>query len=273
MNIPFPSQVNSETFRRRLIDTYDPPNELDPHELVEDYEAFTDYIAKNPNASSYAVASSIEAPRGRIRAWMDNGAMPDAAAAVYEAERKGWLDTDTDTHILLTRLVAAVLAGGSIGNDTYSVSFSIDDREHIETLCHDLGVGLRRTKRERENSGDELHPKRNQTLLGRVLVARGASAGAKTHVSSVPSYLFDEQHGAAADAFLETYLRLRGVSPEDRQHVQILERSRTPEYLDSLYRLFDERLPGEVRRSNIGLRIPESTYDSRLWLRNVMSDL
>lgn len=268
-----PDDFSRDRLRARVIGAYDPPGELDPHELVADYEAYTEYTARNPNAGSYAVASAIDAPRGRVRAWMERGAVPDAARGVFTADRNGWLAVDGNTHLALTRLVAGVFAGGSIIENTYNPAFSADRADFLADALREIGAGVETVERDHPDRGNEIRPARHRPVLGRVLAARGAPVGEKIDAEGLPEYLFADGHADAADAFCQTYLRLRGVNPESSDHVRILEQGRQSSYHDSLHALFDQRVPGPVSRVTNGVSIPGDSLSSARWLQEAAASL
>ncbi len=71
--------------------TYSHPSYDDP---VEDYRRVLEYAAENPTSGSQAIATALDLPRGRIRPWLEDGAMPDAARAIQVADTSGWFVRD-----------------------------------------------------------------------------------------------------------------------------------------------------------------------------------
>ncbi|MFC7115836.1 hypothetical protein ACFQH2_13995 [Natronoarchaeum sp. GCM10025703] len=103
--------ITTKLTPKSLARTYNVQNRADPWDAVEDYQEYLDVAARHPDSGSSALASKLEMPRGRIRAW-ENGAKPDPARAVEVAEQRGWFEgVDSDEFAALNQLVAWILSG------------------------------------------------------------------------------------------------------------------------------------------------------------------
>jgi hypothetical protein len=68
--------VDTESAKRAVVRTYNPPAYADPWDCVEDFERVQAQATKNLDKGSAALSSVVEFPRSRIRPWLD-GARPD----------------------------------------------------------------------------------------------------------------------------------------------------------------------------------------------------
>ena len=241
--------------------TYSPPNGLDPIELCEEYEQFVTYRADNPNAGRYKTANELDIPKVRARSWIDGG-KPDVVRGAEIGENHGWFRTTVNTHIVCTRLVAGIFAAGSINQNwtpRWSATDDVDIKSHLQTIS----TGVDRITRANPQQGDELEPASYPRVLGRVLVARGAP---REHVSNyeLSSYLLSDPE--AGCAFVETYIAARGVIPDGRKHIQILEQQRSEEFHNDLHTLIVQHVNGDVSLGKHGVRIPPETVEQTAWL-------
>jgi len=119
----------------------------------------------------------MKVPRGQIRTWKDGG-KPDVVRGIATTREHGWLEVDVDSEIFgaLNRLVAGVFSGGSITDQTFLPSFSAPDDRVEAQLRADLETLGTRCRIAYSNSGnvEELVPKADASVLGRVLVVLGA---------------------------------------------------------------------------------------------------
>ncbi|WP_011322698.1 hypothetical protein [Natronomonas pharaonis] len=102
------NSVDTDTAKRSLVETYDPPNYDDPWDAVEDYERVQRYTAKHPQQGSQAVSTAVDLPRGRIRSWVDGDGMPDCYRCLQTALENGWIlnGWEDDTARSMTTLAA-----------------------------------------------------------------------------------------------------------------------------------------------------------------------
>jgi len=176
-----------------VAETYNTPGNKSPLEAIATYEEYQREWASS-ELGSHAISTRMEVPRGRIRTWKDGG-KPDVVRGIETAREHGWLEVDVDSEIFgaLNRLVAGVFSGGSITDQTFLPSFSApDDRvdAQLRADLETLGSGCRIAH---SNSGnvEELVPKTDTSVLGRVLVALGAPKGSKVeNAERLPSYLY-----------------------------------------------------------------------------------
>ena len=253
--------MSPESLRDAFARTYSPPNGLDPIELREEYQQFVEYRADNPNAGRYKTANVLDIPKGRARSWID-GSKPDVVRGAEIADNHSWFRTTGDTHIALTRLVAGIFAGGSI-NELWTPRWSAADDVELTSHLQTIGAGVHKITRDSSQQGDEIEPASHPRVLGRVLVARGAP---RDHVSNyeLPSYLLDDDD--TGRAFVETYVAARGVIPEDRMHIQIVEHQRSNEFYEDLHTLIDRHTNGDVSLGENGVRILSDTVAQTTWL-------
>jgi len=232
-----------------LAETYNTPGVQSPLEAIDAYEEYQREWA-NSELGSYAISTRMELPRGRIRTWKEGG-KPDVVRGIETAREHGWLEADVDGEIFaaLNRLVAGVFSGGSISDQTFMPSFSApDDRvdAQLRADLETLGSGCRIAH---SNSGnvEELVPKTDASVLGRVLVALGAPKGPKVeNARRLPSYLY--QHAESTQhEFARVYVANRAVYRADRDIMQIQEK-RSDRYLDALAELLQSTTGAEVWR-------------------------
>lgn len=232
--------MDETSLRDEFFATYRTSSEVSVHELVSQYHRVERYTAAHPDHGSQAVATALGLPRSRIRPWIEDDAMPDALRGWQTVTKNGWDDLDGATHVVLTRAVAGVFAGGSISAKTFEPLWSVSnerERAHLEAILREIGVGS--TYRDREGRhGSTIGSRKHAAPLGRLLVARGAPSGRETGKLVLPTYLFSEAQFTAAEAFVRTYLGLRGVDRPEKGIVQVLEQNRPSSYYDDLSRLF-----------------------------------
>lgn len=230
---------------RRFARTYGGPESRDGWTRVREYRRVHAFVSQHPELGSSAVASALDLPRSRIRAWVDRDGRPDPVRGLETARDHGWLtrDFDTATARALNVLVAWVFSGGSIAAGSYVPSFTFADALTRETLRSALGVLELPTRIERDDDGHratELVPAEDASILGRVLVAWGAPLGTKNERTdlSLPGYLQHAPEQVRLD-FARTYILNRGHIRSDRMTfpVQVTE-YRSPEYRDQVLRLF-----------------------------------
>lgn len=234
---------------RSLARTYDHPSK-DPWEAVRLWRE----AAKKPNGwGSQRVASAINSDqsngfegisRGEVRAWIDNGSMPDAAHAVETARELGWdADEWTDTVGALGELVIGVYAFGSIAEENYSPSWSPDDvksEEAIEAALGQVGVGYQHVERESMSQGDEIRPAEHGTRLGRALVVAGASIGDKNaeSVRGLPGWVADAP-ADVRESLAVLLVRGRGIVYEDKATRRI-QTDRGSQYFHDVVELIED---------------------------------
>lgn len=254
--------MDRQTLRDAFARTYAPPGELDPIALREDYQRFVDYRAAHPDAGRHKIATALDLPPGRVRAWL-NGAMPDVVRGTNRAEQRNWLLLAGDRHRLLTRLLAGIFAGGSI-NDRWTPRWSATDAAPIAEYLTAVDAGVQSITRDRDHRGNELEPADFPRVLGRVLVARGAPHPA-VDTATLPAYLQTDE--TAGRAFVETYIACRGVTPAGRNHIQVYEQTRTTQFYDQLTRLVDQHTNGAVTRVTQGVLIHPQTVAQTDWIQ------
>jgi len=208
------SQFDFAECERRLARTYNHPSYDDTYQVVTDYRRVQRAAANNPNKGSYALSTTVELPRGRIRGWVDADGMPDAARAIMIAQNKGWLDPSIDTVTALAALAGHLLGGGSITTQNFVPNVSKGRRvpvSSIEDAFRSVGVQAARRHVDDQDRSTEVIPAEHASILGRTLSVWGCPVGSRTEVTSLPELLncIDTQ---GRRAFLEAYVRHRAVN-------------------------------------------------------------
>ncbi|WP_141212700.1 hypothetical protein [Halorubrum sp. Ea8] len=196
-----------------LARTYNHPSYEDPYEAVRDYNRVVEATANNPNKGSTALSTIVELPRGRIRAWVDEDGMPDAARGVMLAQRHGWVDPDGDMSVALAALAGHLLGGGSIAAKNYVPSVAAGRRvslDELEEVFRDVGVHPTRRHEEFESRATEVLPATHGSVLGRTLAAWGCPVGGRATVETLPT-IVDHAGEAGQAGFLDAYVRHRAV--------------------------------------------------------------
>jgi hypothetical protein len=120
-----------------------------------------------------------------------------------------------------------------------------------------LGAGCRLAM---SNSGnvEEFRPKRDSSVLGRVLVALGAPRGPKAQtVDALPAYL-ESASEAIRYSFVRVYVSNRDVHVNKKDFVQIVEQ-RPARYLDALADLIRSVTDVELWRADGSIRFRDDT--------------
>lgn len=224
---------------RGIAATYNPPDDVDPWDRVEQYREAMEHSAKNPDAGSHAVANAVEQPRSRVRPWLD-GARPDVVRGMDTATEHGWVDPDpqSPTARALVELAAHIMAGGSIDANhvpQISVGRRVDAAE-IKQVYRTLGVRPKDRHAKSEGRATEIVPRENGSVLGRCLVAMGVPQGSKRDITSLPAVATDGPIHLRA-AFAAVYARHRAASYPEKDTTNISE-ERPQAYLDALGKLF-----------------------------------
>lgn len=197
-----------------LARTYNHPSYEDPYKAVQDYNRVVEAAAKHPNKGSAALSTLVELPRSRIRTWVDEDGMPDAARGVMLAQRHGWVDPDPEMTEALTALAGHLLGGGSIAKQNYVPSVAVGRRvsaDDIEAVFRDVGVPPTRRHENLESRATEVLPATHGSVLGRTLAAWGCPVGGRATVETLPA-IVDHAGETGQAAFLDTYIRHRAVN-------------------------------------------------------------
>ena len=245
-----------------VAETYNTPGVKSPIEAIEAYEEYQREWASS-ELGSQAISTRMELPRGRIRTWKEGG-KPDVVRGIKTARENGWLEcpVDGETFGALNRLVAGVFSGGSIFDPSFEPSFSTPDSVVETQLRADLEAIGAGCKKVMSNSGnvEELRPKKDATVLGRVLVALGAPQGQKAkQIDRLPLYLDDAPLSVRRE-FARVYVSNRAAERSGRDFVQIQE-ERSEQYLNSLERLLNSVVDAEVWRNKRAILLRESAVD------------
>ncbi|QAU13526.1 hypothetical protein EKH57_12845 [Halorubrum sp. BOL3-1] len=197
--------------------------------------------------------------RGEIRAWVDDGGMPDAAHAVQTARELGWNgDTWTDAVRGIARLVIGVYAFGSVNERNFAPSWSPDNPDSemaIQDALNSVGVGHQHVERDNSKQGNEIRPTTHATRLGRALVVAGApvSNKNKTSIVALPDWVDD------APIELKTELALLFV--QDRSVVyqgkatRRIQTDRRQSYFEDIAKLITDVTGEQVTASDTGVTI------------------
>lgn len=201
-----------------LARTYNHPSYEDPYEAVQDYNRVVEAAAEHPNKGSTALSTVVELPRSRIRAWVDDDGMPDAAHGVMLAQRHDWVAPKPDMREALAALAGHLLAGGSIAEQNYVPSVAVGRRVSpaaIEAAFRDVGVRPTRRHDDIDSRATEILPATHGSVLGRTLAAWGCPVGGRATVESIPA-IVDQADATDQAAFLDAYVRHRAVKYPDK---------------------------------------------------------
>ncbi|MDB2293678.1 hypothetical protein PM085_15580 [Halorubrum ezzemoulense] len=243
-----------EPTARSIARTYSDRVYPDPWQKVEDYQRVQAYAAEHPNAGRTAVGTALELPAGRVRPWL-NGGRPDPVRGIETASANGWLDPECDMAGALVKLLAHVLAGGSI-NETFVPAITIGrrvDREAIEAAFAAVGVDTHCRHANSDGRATELYPATDASVLGRCLVAMGAPQGAKTALDAVPAVVW-ESPKSIRRRFVEVYVAHRGLHFETKATTRIQE-ERPKSYIVDLHKLISESVSSHVSYGERGITI------------------
>ena len=205
--------LNTNMIATALVRTYNHPSYEDPYEAVQDYNRVVEAAAKHPNKGSTALSGIVELPRSRIRGWVDEDGMPDAARGLMVAKRHGWIKPGTDTNEALAVLTGHLLGGGSITVENYVPSVAVGRRvsvDDIEAVFRDVGVRPTRRHEDAVSRATEVLPAIHGSVLGRTLAAWGCPVGGRAAIETVPS-IVDRVGKDGQAAFLDAYVRHRAV--------------------------------------------------------------
>ncbi|MDS0280002.1 hypothetical protein NDI85_19645 [Halomicroarcula sp. S1AR25-4] len=256
--------TDREALIREFADTYDSASELSSWELVEQYQRVQEYAADHPRKGSAAVASALDLPRSRIRAWVDSDGRPDVVRGIHTADANDWFDLEWESTFgrHLTVLVAWVFSGGSI-NDAYRPAFAVTPRTQgfVEVALETMGTGSTVYRNDAENRATELVPAADASVLGRLLVALGAPLGPKTRerALSLPSFLTVAPEPIRL-VFARTYVVNRATARDERPTTPLqLAEERHPAYRAEVRALFESLVDGgAVRGDAESYRLTES---------------
>ena len=250
-----------EELARALANTYKGGRQVKPWDRVEDYRRYLDYTADYPNKGSGAVASALELPRGRVRAWM-NGSKPDPVRAIEIAEENDWFDLTWDSEVFagLNILIAWVFSGGSITTENYVPQVAVTNKTRgcAEQALRTIGVeDIIVNREDNANRATEIKPKRHAAVLGRYLTVLGAPVGEKnqTRSLSLPPYLEEAPWDVRRD-FMCAYVWNRGTIRRDLDEspVQIRE-ERSSDYRAAIFELLNSLVPDAVQSRSSTFRL------------------
>lgn len=238
----------------QLANTYSTVNEIAPWSRVQEYRRVTDYTAHHPNQGSSAVASALNLPRSRIRAWVDDDdGMPDPARGIDTARKQGWLDINSDSTDgrPWVQLVAWVFSGGSISRNTHQPLFFVredtqrrlsrNELDVLRTALEEIGVGHQFVDRDdtgRTDQATHIHPAEHGVLVGRLLAAMGAPVGEKNTETPIhlPDWLWQSTQKTQR-TFCRIYL-LNRASVRNREPRFVFREQRPDSYHDDVAKLF-----------------------------------
>ncbi|AEH35948.1 hypothetical protein [Halopiger xanaduensis] len=231
-----------------LARTYDGGAYPEAYEVVEQYRRAIEYARKHDVGSS-ATASALDLPRSRLRTWIDDSGAPDVVRGIETARDYGWLNCSYDDPEFagLNVLVANVFSGGSIAEQYYRPSFSLNRRSedsHVIDALELTSVDYQ-VVADRDSRADEIRPTDDGTVLGRVLATLGAPIGPKAdqHLE-LPNYL-EAAPADVRETFVYAYLENRAIEHDEKETLHIQE-ERNRDYLSALADLIDDVADGGV---------------------------
>ncbi|WP_135536352.1 hypothetical protein [Halostella pelagica] len=235
-----------------FVETYSPNTDVGPWELLQQYYQATKASAElrggnGGRAGSQRIATHLDLPRARLRAWIDDGGKPDPQHGLERAHAGGWIEVDTGSSTFegLNRLVAQVFSGGTILTDTYRPYFAVDSDDALDRVvasCGLVGVEYDIYHADEIGRATEIRVTTDGAILGRVLTVLGAPLGEKATRDdlSLPNYLDNVGQHLRLD-FARTYVLNRGAIHEDKATVTISE-DRPQEYRDQVAAFLEETL-------------------------------
>ena len=223
-----------------LARTYDARAYSDPWEIVEDYQRVLEYTGRKPNVGSQHAASALDLPRGRIRPWMEEGAIPRPVRGIQRVERREWvpLTEESDHFDTINKLVAWACSRGTIKPETYEPYFMVysgGDEERATALLESLDLEVA-IHRDEDTRSTELRPREDGAVLGRLLAVLGAPVD-DTTTDGVPWYL-DEVSKDSQHEFARTYIENRGTHWEWNDRWVVEHQNRSEYYRRSLGTFF-----------------------------------
>jgi hypothetical protein len=240
--------TNNNTIAEEFARTYSEIGPRDGWDRVQEYRRVAEYMAEHPNKGSTAVASALEIPRSRIRAWVDENGRPDPVRGLEIAADNGWIthNWDNPTSRALNILTAWTFSGGAISSDTYQPRFSVDSAAATSTVSCALNtIGIdERHRNPSSRRGSEIVPDDDASILGRILTAWGAPTGNKNENQplSIPNYLTDAPSDISED-FARVYLANRAVVRTDRDDQLQIHENRSTTYQQEIKNLFETISP------------------------------
>lgn len=219
-----------------LARTYSDREYPDPWEKVLDYRRVQEYAAEHPKYGRTRVGNALDLPPGRVRGWLNDG-VPDSVRGINTAIDHRWLDPDpdSDTASALVELLAHILAGGSVTNQTFVPAVAAGQRVGVDKIEAAFGrVGVETTVRHRRTDGraTEVIPVADGSVLGRCLVTMGAPAGEKVDLDRFPSVVWDVPQ-SVQQSFARIYIDHRArIYPEKR--TMVIQEERSGSYLEGL---------------------------------------
>ena len=225
----------------RLARTYSGRAYEDPWDIVDDYQRVLEYTGRNPNASASRVASALSLPRGRVRPWIDEGAIPHPVRGIQTAESHDWvpLTEDDDAFDPINKLVAWVCSRGTVKPDTYSPYVRIEsdaDRKRFDAVLADLGLESTELRTDDTHRSTELTIRDDGAVLGRLLTCLDAPTDDDTR-DIAPHYLIDVSTAAQRE-FARVYLENRAVYWNFNNRWLIEHQNRSDRYRRSLATFF-----------------------------------
>lgn len=222
-----------------LARTYSDREYPDPWEKVLDYRRVREYAAEYPKHGRTRVGNALDIPPSRVRGWLDDG-MPSPVRGIQTALDHGWLDPDPDGNMAaaLVGLLAHVLAGGSITNQTYVPAVTTGRRvkiDDVRTVFDRVGVDPAVRRDNEDGRATEVIPATDASVLGRCLVTMGAPAGEKVDLDDFPSVVWDVPI-AVRTSFVRIYVAHRAQEYAEKR-TMVIQEERSATYLEGLCEL------------------------------------
>lgn len=244
-------QPTAQTLARTYSDRVYP----DPWEKVLDYRRVLNYAAEHPNAGRIQVGNALELPNERVRGWLKDS-IPDPVRAINIASDYGWLDPSSEIAAALVELLAHILAGGSIPEQSFTPAVTPGRRVDVDEIRSAFErVGVETTTRHDDANGraTEIVPTCNASVLGRCLVAMGAPRGEKVDLDRLPSVV-GEVPESVREEFVRIYVRHRAAD-EERKATLSIQEQRPETYLKDLGRLIADATDETVTVGDLNVTI------------------
>jgi len=250
--------METPDFRLEFLRTYRTKSGLSGAEVAYLYSKV---MATAEEGASHAIGTRTGINRSRIRGWIENGDVPDAVRGERIANQHGWLRATGEVHLNMSELVGATFAAGTIIEENYRVTW-LRQRDYVGELLRSIGTFERYI--DRNGRWDEIGPRNDPSVLGRVLHVRGVPVGDAASWA-IPEYVTTSV--MAARAFIRGFAKSRGRSTDDGYRIDIGSRH-GDEFEAEFAALVEDTLEGPIRRVSGSVIVPERTVENDRWLTN-----
>jgi hypothetical protein len=265
-----------------FVDTYDPPTDAEPWELIQQYEELEAVISANPELGRHALAETVGIPPGRVRSWRGDSKKPDPLRGLETARDRGWIinDWEDDRGNYLNILAAWICASGSIDQawvPRFIVSEEQDEQALLTTFAA-LDIDPVAVHTDDTEQTTNYKPQQDASVLGRILFTwtgiRGYKNEDETRFPRYPQMAPE----SICRAFAQVYVQHRGTMQNHsatNRYVQI-QSTRSDGYRQNLAEILQQVVsdPTAVRATGWPVRIYESALSElRQWPAIIKTEL